>query len=92
MIRLIIVLLLLQQFPLFANVALTSEDVLVERLKWDDAEKMYRLSLYGKAGVYYSEKDNLKCVKRSLRDNKKIQITYDLKSLILKSCDIKEGR
>ncbi len=87
MIRIWIILFFISFVTEAANI---SDNVVVKRLKWDSDKKMYRLTLYGKAGLYYSSNLYLKCIGNSLRNNKEILISYDAKKLIINNCTSKQ--
>ena len=62
------------------------EEVTVKRIKWNQQKKLYRLTFYKKAGVYYSDPIHLDCLKKSLRKNKAIHVSYNSKDLTLLKC------
>lgn len=72
--------------PFIAMASIINEEVLVERIKLDNKKKIYRVSLYGKAGVYYSSDKNLDCLKLSIQKNQKVFISYNTKGLMLIKC------
>jgi hypothetical protein len=73
-------------FSGIASAMTSNEELLVRSVKWNENKKMYRVSFYEKAGIYYSPKKNIKCLTKSIQKTKPVTIRYNLKSLIVKEC------
>ncbi|MCY4644653.1 MAG: hypothetical protein OXB88_08560 [Bacteriovoracales bacterium] len=63
-----------------------TEDLNVQKIKWNRQKKMYGLTLYGKSGVYYAPRSWLPCLRDSLQKNREVRLSYTLKDLVIKSC------
>ena len=65
--------------------AIVSEEVIVKKIKWHSSGR-YRLTLFERAGVYYSPPLHLECLSASLQENKAVLISFDLRGLVIKDC------
>ena len=70
--------------------ATLSEKFIIKKIQWQPSTKMYRLGIYGKAGVYYSPPEYLKCLKSSIDNKLEIKVSYNSTDLKFISCKYKE--
>ena len=81
---------------LFILVVLTNQNILAKnvekRLKvtsisLDSEKKLYRVSFYSMAGVYWADSSKIECLKKSIHSKKKATLTYDVHSLVISKCE-----
>lgn len=77
--------------PILSYATSLSENLEVERVKWDQSKDMYRVSLKGKAAIYFSDLSHLECLKHSITNQNKVGLTYDAKSLTIMKCTIQNN-
>ncbi len=53
---------------------------------WDGKQKLFRVGLFSKAGVYWAEKKDLECLRSSIHSKSKVHLDYDVHSLRILKC------
>lgn len=83
------IILFLSFITITATAKVVDENLTVEKAKWNEKKKLYRLSFSGKAGVYYADRKHLECIRLSIKNVKPVKISFDTKTLVVHSCDSK---
>lgn len=60
----------------------------VNNFRWDSEKKLHRLEIQGRSGAYFADENLLPCFKYSAEKKKSVELTFDVHSMIVKSCKV----
>ena len=78
-------------FLISGNIMASMTDTfIVTLLSFDQQTNIYRVHLQNQAGVYKADKFLFDCLEKSLKDAKKVSVTFNPMGLKIESCKVLE--
>lgn len=86
--KIMLSMLVLYSFSVFAKKPLITDHFVVTKMSYNEEKKYYETSFELMAGIYKADEKFVKCLQKSLEIKKPAKVSYEAMGLKIMSCDI----